>query len=226
MAKIIDKRNLAGPFWLIKLQLDDDFLFQPGQYVSVKVAEDGSRRSYSIASSPDGKTLELLVDVAPMGLGSKFFLATKVGELIEILGPIGIFKVSPPKYGQVLFVATGSGIVPFKPMIKDLLEKQKFGGKVILQWGMRHEKDLFWIEEFKAMREKYPNFIFDVVLSQPEGEWLDCSGHVEDCLTKHNESWAGWESYICGNQKMIMEVGGLVQKMGMKLEDVHFEKFF
>ncbi len=226
VAKIKEKRNLAPDYWVIKLAFETDFIFQVGQYVSIKVAEDGSRRSYSIASVPKGKEIELVVDVSPMGLGSKYVLAAKLGDEVEVMGPVGNFRVSDNPNNKVLFVATGSGIVPFRPMIEDLLERRGFTGEVRLDWGMRHEKDLFWIEEFNQLKSQYSNFTFDIVLSKPEGEWTACSGHVEDCLMKHEGSWEGWEAYLCGSQKMIMEVGGLLQKMGVKLEDVHFEKFF
>lgn len=225
IAKVVEKSNPAPSYWFLKLGFEEDFFFTPGQYVSLKVLPDGTRRSYSIASPPDGKAIGLLVDVTPMGMGSKFLLALNVGDEVEVLGPLGHFVLKEP-VKKILFVATGSGIVPFWPMIYDLLEKRGFKDEIHLDWGMRHEEDLFWIDEFNDLQKRYPNFKFDVVLSKPTAEWYACSGHVGDCLIKHRPSWEGWEAYLCGNQKMIMEVGSLLQKMGVKLEDVHFEKFF
>lgn len=225
-ARVVEKKNLAGTAVLVRFVFDEEFFFTPGQYVSLKVADDGSRRSYSIASVPDGKEIELLVDTAPMGLGSKFILGLKEGDSVEVLGPIGSFTVSEPKNNKILFVATGSGIVPFRPMIMDLLEKKKFGGEVYLHWGMRHIKDLFWVDDFKELARAFPNFKFDVVLSQPEGEWRACSGHVNDCLMKHKPDWEGFEAYLCGSQQMIADVAVLLEKLGVQKKDIHFEKFF
>lgn len=226
IAKLTEKKNLAGNNWLFRFTFEEDFIFTPGQYVSLKVSQDGARRSYSIASLPDGREIELVVDVTPMGLGSKFLLGLNVGDEVEALGPVGHFRVAEPKYNKVLFVATGSGIVPFRPMILDLLERKKFSGEIHLDWGMRFIKDLYWVEEFKELERSFPNFEFDAVLSKPEGEWLECSGHVNDCLLKHKQTWEGWEVYLCGSQQMIADVASLLEKMGVKKEDIHFEKFF
>ncbi|MBI1871958.1 hypothetical protein HYS10_00910 [Candidatus Collierbacteria bacterium] len=111
-------------------------------------------------------------------------------------------------------------------MIYDLLEKKSFKDEVHLDWGMRHEEDLFWIDEFKELEKNYPNFKFDIVLSKPTAEWYACSGHVGDCLIKHRPSWEGWEAYLCGSQQMIADVAVLLEKLKVKKEDIHFEKFF
>lgn len=226
MAKLIEKRNLAGNFWLFRFGFEEDFVFTTGQYVSIKVSPEGMRRSYSIGSLPNGKEIELIVDISPMGVGTNFLSKLNIGDEVEMMGPMGHFRVAEPKYNKVLFVATGSGIVPFKAMIADLLERQKFVGEIYLSWGMRHIKNLFWVDEFKEMERSFSNFEFDPVLSQPEGEWSACSGHVNDCLVKHKPTWVGWEAYICGGQKMIADVAALLEKLGVKKGDIHFEKFF
>lgn len=222
---LVKKVNLTGNYWLFTLEFPIEFLFLAGQYVSVKVADDGSRRSYSIASAPGGKVIELMIDVGPMGLGSKFFLALNEGDSVEVMGPMGHFVLAKPTK-SILFVATGSGIVPFRPMINELLEKRGFKGNIHLDWGMRFEEDLFWIDEFRKLEQDHPNFMFDVVLSKPTKEWYACSGHVNDCLLKHRQSWEGWEVYLCGNQQMIADASTLLVKLGVEEYDIHFEKFF
>ena len=224
-AKVTKKENLAKDCWLVTFEFPDDSPFLAGQYVSLKVAEDGTRRSYSIASAPGGKVIELLVDVGPMGAGSRYILELKPGDSVEVLGPLGRFTL-PPSPKKVLFVATGSGIVPFRPMIHELLEKRSFTDEIHLDWGMRYEEDLFWIDEFKKLETDHPNFKFDVVLSKPTKEWSACSGHVNDCLIKHRASYLGWEAFLCGNQQMIEEVTATLSGLGVRREDIHIEKFF
>ena len=224
-AKVIKKENLAKDFWLVTFEFENDYPFLAGQYVSLKVAADGTRRSYSIASAPNGKRLQLMVDVGPMGVGSKYILGLEVGDNVEVLGPLGRFILGEATK-NVLFVATGSGIVPFRPMIRELLEKRSFTDEIHLDWGMRYEEDLFWTDEFKKLETDHANFKFDVVLSKPTKEWSACSGHVNDCLVKHKASYLGWEAYLCGSQQMIGEVAALLSGLGVAKEDIHFEKFF
>ncbi|HCW31320.1 TPA: hypothetical protein DGD59_01165, partial [Candidatus Collierbacteria bacterium] len=72
--RVVYKTNLAGDTWVLGIELEEKADFIPGQFVSLKVNEEGLRRSYSVASLPNKKNIELVVDVAPMGVGSKYVL--------------------------------------------------------------------------------------------------------------------------------------------------------
>ena len=225
------KENLTGSYWLFCLEFQNPYDFLAGQYVSVKVAPDGTRRSYSIASPPDGKTIELLIDVSPGGMGSQYFLSSNEGDTVEALGPVGIFTLATknPKPNR-MFIATGSGIAPLRAMTLDSLRKKTALGEVRLLWGMRHEEDLFWQEEFVQLSRDYANFSYQVVLSKPSEDWHGESGHVEDCLGKgfmiQERDLNTWEFFLCGGQEMIMETGGYLAGQGVAKENIHFEKFF
>lgn len=224
-AVVTEKINLAGPNWLIKFEFEQDMEFKAGQYLSLKVSDAGDRRSYSIASRPQGKVLELMVDVAPMGIGSKYALGLNVGDKIEALCPMGKFIIDNGELrtDKLLFVATGSGIVPMKPIIEDLLIDQKYKEKLVLVWGMRHKEELFWIEEFSQLEKDFPNFEFKLVLSQAGDDWGGHRGHVADVF---DSSYEGWSAYICGNKEMIAQTAAILEGTGIKRENIHYEKFY
>lgn len=223
---VTKKINLAGPNWLIKFEFESDINYEAGQYLSLKVSETGERRSYSIASRSNGRLLELMVDVAPMGVGSRYVLGLKVGDRVEALCPMGSFSVQPSEVSgqmRMLFVATGSGIVPMKPIIEDLLIDKKYQGKMQLLWGMRHEEELYWINEFRQLEKDHPNFDFRLVLSQGGSSWGGKRGHVADVF---DDSYDGWCAYICGNKEMIAQTAAKLETIGVKKENIHFEKFY
>ncbi len=230
-AKVSKKQNLAGVYWLFGFEFQNPYDFVAGQYVSIKVAPDGTRRSYSIASAPDGNAIELLIDVAPDGVGSKYFLALNVGDEVEAMGPMGIFTLASkdPKPNR-MFIATGSGIAPIRAMVVESLRKKMALGEVKLLWGMRHEEDLFWQEEFVQMNREFPNFSYQIVLSKPGDHWHGECGHVGDCLRNgfiiHERDLKSWEFFLCGGQEMIMETGSYLASQGVVGENIHFEKFF
>ena len=176
LGKVIYKANLAGNTWLLGIDLEENADFLPGQFVSLKVNEEGLRRSYSLASMPGGKKIELVIDVTPMGVGSKYIIGLDVGDTVEVLGFMGRFILNEEslklKEG-VIMVATGSGIVPFRPIIEELLVKRNYQGSVRLIWGMRYEKDLFWIKEIDKFQRDFDNFHFDIVFDGSAG--LCCS---------------------------------------------------
>lgn len=225
-AVVTEKINLAGDNWLVKFKFEENLEYEAGQYLSLKVSDSGDRRSYSIASRPNGRLLELMVDVAPMGVGSKYVLGLKVGDKIEALCPLGAFSIQPSEISEqkkILFVATGSGIVPMKPIIEDLLIDQKYKERLVLVWGMRHKEELYWIEEFKKLEKDFSNFEFKLVLSQAGDDWGGHRGHVADVFDKNYEEWS---AYICGNKEMIAQTAAILEGTGIKRKNIHYEKFY
>lgn len=210
-----------------ELTAPNEIKFEAGQYVSVKVSEQGHRRSYSICNRPDiTHAFELLVDISPQGVGTKYLGSVQPGEHIDILAPLGHFTIAnDPTEEQLVFIATGSGITPFKSMILDLLQVKQDKRPLTLYWGMRHADQLFWMDEWLELQNAFPNFKLHPVVSQPVAEWTLCRGRVTDCLSIHAfHEKAGF--YLCGNQAMIEQVTKFLQDKQVPAQNVHFEKFF
>jgi ferredoxin-NADP reductase len=96
---------------------------EPGQHIDVRLtAPDGysTQRSYSIASAPGGKRLELTVQRLDDGEVSPYLTQVlEPGYPLELRGPIGGWFVwDPDSTGPVLLVAGGSGVVPLMSMIR------------------------------------------------------------------------------------------------------------
>jgi ferredoxin-NADP reductase len=94
-----------------------------GQHVDVRLtAEDGyqAQRSYSIASAPEDGELRLTVERLEDGEVSSYLVGElRRGDELELRGPIGGYFVWERSLGgPLLFVAGGSGIVPFRSMLR------------------------------------------------------------------------------------------------------------
>ncbi len=233
-ARVSDKYYLTEneKFLYVKFELvlPDRITYLAGQYVSIKVNEQGERRSYSIASSSDDNHgFHILAEMIEGGKGSEFLKHAAIGEVVEVLAPLGRFVVKEQSNNKLLFVATGSGIAPIYSMINDLLINKHETRQIRLHWGMRNQANLFWVDNFERLMEAYPNFVFDLVLSQPSEGWDLCSGHVQDCLKRDFPSTGsglkGWEGYVCGAPKMVEEVVPLLTELGIPVENIYHEKF-
>ena len=93
-----------------------------GQHVDVRLtAEDGyqAQRSYSIASAP-GAPLMLTIEMLPDGEVSSYLAGeARVGDTIELRGPIGGYFVwTETLDGPLFLVGGGSGIVPLMAMLR------------------------------------------------------------------------------------------------------------
>ena len=94
-----------------------------GQHLDLRLtAPDGYRaeRSYSIASAPDQKNVEITVEKLNDGEISPFLVGeVTVGDILEVRGPIGdYFTWIPGGIAPLLLVAGGSGIVPLMAMLR------------------------------------------------------------------------------------------------------------
>jgi phenol hydroxylase P5 protein len=208
--------------------------FRAGQYVILDVPNCPQRKSYSIASSPQTEhSFDLLVDIAPGGMGSLYVDQLKPGDQITFLAPFGRFIFPEPGSPQekaeeaLHFIATGSGIAPMKSFLDDLLIGRGDTRPMYLFWGSRYAEDQFWYDEFEQLATQHPNFVFHPVLSRPPEEWPLCKGHVTDCLSVHTMSdFSKTGYYVCGNKNMILDVIAMLREKGVADERVHHETFY
>lgn len=200
--------------------------FEAGQYVSLKINEQGERRSYSIVSTPDNDHgFHLLTEVVEGGKGSKYLENLVLGAEVEALAPMGQFRVKGGS-DKLLFIATGTGIVPIWSMINDLLLNKQENRQIRLHWGMRGEEDLFFIDDLERLAEAHSNFVYDLVLSKPSEEWELCSGHVQDCLARDFEKGLlGWDAYVCGRPETVVSIREKLVELGMNEQLIYHEKF-
>ena len=228
-ARFEDRSMLNDSFMTVSFELVEPTAlpFLAGQYVSIQVAPDGNRRSYSIASRPDTQSgFELLIDVSPGGLGSQFLQNTPLGTEVSLLGPLGGFIIQEqPAEEAIVLVGTGSGIAPLRSMILDQLQVKQDKRPITLYWGLRYAESLFWENDFQDLVEAFPNFSFNPVLSRPGEGWTLSRGRVTDLLAVHTlPANAGY--YLCGGKPMIESVVALHTGRGVGAEYIHHENFF
>ncbi len=95
----------------------------PGQHVDVRLtADDGyqAQRSYSIATPADGGRVTITVERIADGEVSPYLVdELRVGDGLELRGPIGGYFVWQPGDGRPLVLAAGgSGLVPLMAMLR------------------------------------------------------------------------------------------------------------
>ncbi|HEX9817939.1 MAG TPA: FAD-binding oxidoreductase [Patescibacteria group bacterium] len=228
-ARLADKTIYNSKFerYTFELREPNQLEFAAGQYASFLVSEQGHRRSWSICSSPEvDHGFEILIDPAPMGIGTQFLHKLKLGDEANLLAPMGRFIVEPTDPKQALaFVATGVGITPFRSMLLDLLQTKKDPRPMTLYWGLRHVEEMIWQDEFQELSENFPNFQFHPVISRATQEWPLCRGRVTDCLNTHQlPANAGY--YLCGSDQMIVDVTNLLLAKNVPPERIYREKFY
>lgn len=173
-AKIIEHRRLTAPDSpneVTHIVLDiagSDLYYLDGQSIGVlPPGEDANGRPhklrlYSIASpgygdDGNGKTVTICVKRAlseghPPGVCSSYLCDSKVGDTINITGPVGkSFLLPGEPDANVIMVATGTGIAPFRAFLKTRYEKRTSEqGRFWLFFGAQTRKDFLYQDELDS----------------------------------------------------------------------------
>lgn len=205
------------------------FEFEAGQFVSISaVKPDGKRlaRDYSIFSPPSFRRgFELCVKRVEGGFMSNYLCDAKVGSKINAIGPMGGFIIRQPMQPEVFFVATGTGIAPFRAMLETLFERGVTDKQFYLIFGIRHQEDIIYRDFFEKMEQEHSNFHFLPTLSKADDAWKGHRGHVQDTLVKFLDDPSGKDIYICGLQIMVDQVKALAMEHGVPATNIYYERY-
>ncbi|OGW84940.1 MAG: hypothetical protein A3C35_05505 [Omnitrophica bacterium RIFCSPHIGHO2_02_FULL_46_11] len=165
--------------------------YLPGQSVGVIMpgidpltGKPHKLRLYSVASVRngdfgDGQTVSLCVvrhfwdnpktgEKGIPGLSSNYLCDLKKGDLVTLTGPVGRHFLLPDdfKNRDFIFVATGTGIAPYRGMLKEMFEAG-FEGRVWLYFGVQYGDVVLYDKEFETYR-KHKNFFYIKAISREE----------------------------------------------------------
>ena len=221
------------------------FEFQPGQFISLLGVDDRGKqqtRAYTIASAPRPGGFDLLVNRVQDGFFSNLLCDLEPGQELEFHGPHGMFVLKQPLTDSI-FVATGTGIAPFKGYVEWLFpdsgEDRSEGRDIWLVYGTRHETELYYEEYFEKVAAERKNFRYWKTLSRAGDSWTGLRGHVQEHVARIVEEWsrqkgvpAGRENppfdlhaYICGLNDMVSSTRNRLKEMGWNRKQIVFERY-
>jgi ferredoxin-NADP reductase len=195
--------------------------FVPGQFVSLtqEIAGRPVTRAYSLASAPAGNRFELCLNRVKEGLLSPHLFAMQPGDEIEMREPLGFFVPRDP-FRDSLFVATGTGIAPFRSMLKSP-HVTKSGRALTLLYGSRYEEGLLYRSEL----EELAGLRFLPTITRPTPEWHGRTGWVQQHLDEALADRTGIDVYICGLKAMVDDVRAILKARGFGRKQILFEKY-
>ncbi len=197
-------------------------------------------RAYSMANYPGEKGIIMLnVRVAsppprqpdvPPGKMSSYIFNLKPGDKVTISGPYGEFFIKETE-SEMLYVGGGAGMAPLRSHIFELFKNLKTGRKVSYWYGGRSLRELFYIEEFRELEEQFPNFTFNLALSEPlpEDNWTGYTGFIHQVVIDHylkdHPAPEDIEYYYCGPPMMNKCVQQMCEDFGVEPENISFDDF-
>jgi ferredoxin-NADP reductase len=212
-----------------EVQAASRFGFVAGQWLSLQhIKPDGEEitRAYSIASPPDGNRFAFCLNRVQDGFMSNYLCDLEEGTEISGQGPFGNFILKPP-LRDTLFIATGTGIAPYRSMLHWLFaDPSRHHNKHFwLLFGSRHEKDIYYHEEFLQLAAEHKNFDYLPTLSQGEANWKGLRGYVQEHVPGIVNGRGEMHAYICGLDKMVRANRELLKGLGWDRKSILYERY-
>lgn len=202
-------------------------------------------RAYSMANYPAEKNLiKLNIRIAtppwdntrkefmkvPPGICSTYIFSRKPGDKVTISGPYGEFHIKNTN-AEMIYIGGGAGMAPLRSHIFHLFKTLRTSRKVSYWYGARSLREVFYEDEFRAIEKEFPNFTFNLALSEPlpEDNWKGYTGFIHQVLMDNylsrRDDPEDIEYYFCGPPAMNNAVVKMLDSLGVPQENISFDDF-
>lgn len=182
-----------------------------------------------IATPPWDRKRNAFMKVNP-GICSSYVFSRKPGDKVTISGPYGEFFIKDTDR-EMMFIGGGAGMAPMRSHIFDQFVTKHTKRKATFWYGGRSKRELFYIEDFEKIQKEFPNFRFEVALSEPKPEdnWKGYTGFIHqviyDNYLKNHPEPEEIEYYLCGPPMMNSAVQKMLDDLGVPEEMIAFDDF-
>jgi ferredoxin-NADP reductase len=202
-----------------------------GQHVDVRLtAEDGyqAQRSYSIASAPEDAELRLTIERLDDGEVSPYLVGElRPGDELELRGPIGGYFVwERSSGGPLLLIAGGSGVVPFRAMLRHRLAANS-DAAVRLLYSARSLDEVLYRHELEALMSDHDITTRVALTRDWPQDWRGHRGRINAELLR-DASWPPDERpliYICGPTGFVEAIAAQLVEAGHDPARIKTERF-
>ena len=203
-------------------------------------------RAYSMANSPaEGNIVMLNIRIATPpfdrvnggfmkvnpGICSSYLYSLKPGDKITISGPYGEFFLKDND-NEMMFIGGGAGMAPMRSHLFHIFHTLKEKNKKVTFWyGARSLSEVFYYDEFVAIAKEFPNFTFNLALSdpKPEDNWTGMKGFIHqvifDNYLRMHEEPEEINYYMCGPPMMNSAVSKMLYDLGVPTENIAYDDF-
>lgn len=203
-----------------------------GQHIDVRLtAEDGyeAQRSYSLASAPEDTHLVLTIEKLADGEVSPYLVdVLQPGDDLELRGPIGEYFVwTESMGGPLLLIAGGSGVVPFRSMLRHHAAV-KSDVPVRLLYSSRTLGDVIYMKELAAFAAASDRVDVRLTLTRERpSNWTGYTRRIDAALLTE-VAWAAADRplvYICGPNAFVEVAANTLVQLGHDPARIRTERF-
>jgi len=202
-AKVVNIFDNNDKIYTLTIKVNSRFSLYPGQYVELLVEMNGRyiKRCFSISSSlkqlKQSKTINLTIKKQVSGKVTPWLRNNlTINSKVAISKAKGEFTLKS-KSKNSLFIASGSGITPFKSLLLSNLTNGSFQ-QITLIYFERGQEYIF-VQELEQLTHTYPNFKLIFIDTKKQGRLSikQLALHCDDFLSR--------DIYLCGSANMIQD---------------------
>lgn len=225
--------NSVAVSFAIPKELENIFVFEAGQYITIKHKINGEevRRAYSISSSPEDNHITIGIKKVPEGLFSVYAnTSLNEGDQLLVMPPEGrfIYKKSPEQANICAFAA-GSGITPIMSIARTVLKSHP-QNTFALVFGNQNKSEAMFLDEILKLKNDYKDrFTVQFVYSRAREDdslfgRIDAS--VINFVLKNKFKDTRFNTfYLCGPEDMINLTRDTLKVNGIAEDAIYFELF-
>lgn len=201
-AEIVKIEKLKEDLYKFSIKADEIVKdSKPGQFIEIRVIDQIEpllRRPISIYNlEKEQGILEFIFQVK--GKGTNLLADCKVGEKLDVIGPLGYGTFEIKEYEKVAIIGGGIGMFPLYELAKEL--KQTTNTKVNIYMGFRNKELITLEEEFKAVSDR-------LTITTDDGSY-GIQGFSINELKKDIENEKIDKIFACGPLPMLKAVKAL-----------------
>lgn len=237
---LVDRREIAdgiSAFWLDTS--GTDFSFVAGQYATFTLLDppetdtEGTKRDFSIASSPDELPRIMLVTRMRDTAFKRNLKNIPLGTKVNVSAPMGSFVLHKNLEKPALFLVGGIGITPIRSIIADATHR-KLPHKLMLLYSNRTVASTTFLAAFEAWAKENPNFLFiPTITDEQPTNWTHEVGRITEPmlrthlvrLTSQTPGNPSPIAYIVGPPAFVSAILPIAEHAGIDPDNIRTEEF-
>lgn len=222
-ATLVDTYRLAPQVKGFRLRIPGETLeFDPGQHTTVQFEADGKEvvRPYSPTTLPGTDEFALAIKRYDDGLASSYMHSRSPGDEIELGDFEGNLSLEDPDR-DIALLASGTGLTPLLSILRQYARAGS--GDAHLVFGERTSDSIFHRSTLAELAATYDHVETTYTLSDPEWDWLDRTGYVQEHLEDLFDDLESRDFYVCGVPGMVVETEDELRDLGTPEERIHSE---
>lgn len=213
---------------MVRVRLDDQFLYRPGQAAQIGPASGHVLVPYSIASAPEDTardgSLEFLIRLDSNARWGEEFDPLRRGQQLRVKGPIGGFAFPDrPAEHRFLFIAGGTGISPIRSMIRHV--RASVPGRTRLLYSARTPLDFAYRRELGGMARRGEIELLLTATRDVPASWRGGRGRISKAQLAGLVDDPATLCFVCGPAAMVDEVPRMLRELGIDRARIRIEEW-